>query len=335
MKRYTISFTTAFTLVVLGAPGFALAAGGGSAPNAPSGTISQSPTISSEQQQADKFNVYVSKKGEPVKNKGNKPDHATIMSNVQALVQSLPLSCTVTDADLIAEGPATVDGNTVNTNTYEVACGNGTGYFLVSLDSGNPYGFSCFVAEATRVADIAAGRAPGAVCSLPANADMKAMATSIINRAGTNCTVRDLKRIGQSTKSNTEYNEVACNDGKGYVLATALPGSTLPVIVASCHNSALQGIPCKLSDNGILIARAQDFKNALAQHNIPCDATDMRSIGQESLKKRHVVEFLCPQQQPKGLVAFIPLDGNTAPFETIDCAGAAKRGVVCKLTTAK
>jgi hypothetical protein len=43
------------------------------------------------------------------------------------------------------------------------------------------------------------------------------------------------------------------------------------------------------------------------------------------------VEFLCPEQ-PKGLVAFIPLEGNTALFEMADCAAAAKRGIKCALT---
>jgi hypothetical protein len=94
----------------------------------------------------------------------------------------------------------------------------------------------------------------------------------------------------------------------------------------------LQGIPCKLSDNGVLPATDRDFKNALIQHNVRCDAAEVRSIGREAIQKRHVVEFFCPQQQPAGLVAFIPLNGNSAKFETVDCVEAAKRGVVCKLT---
>jgi len=57
-------------------------------------------------------------------------------------------------------------------------------------------------------------------------------------------------------------------------------------------------------------------------------------IGKETLSQRHVVEFACAQH-PEGLVAYIPLEGNTAPFETLDCAAAAKRGLVCKLTPVK
>ncbi|MDE2113197.1 MAG: hypothetical protein KGJ79_18870 [Alphaproteobacteria bacterium] len=249
-----------------------------------------------------------------------------------ALAKSMPLSCEVTEAILAAQGPVASDGKTVNTKTYEVSCANGLGYFLISQDSGNPYGFSCFAADATRAADVAAGRTPGAVCKLPANADMKAMAASVLNKAGISCSVRDYKWVGQSTKTKTEYDEVACTGGQGYMLASALPGSTKPVSIETCHESAAAGLPCKLSDNGPPALSLQTFKDALVQHNVACVANDkdIRVIGQENSKKRYVVEFQCAQQ-PKGLVAFIPLAGNTAPFETLTCAAASKRGIKCSL----
>ena len=328
MKKIAISISAAILFVTAGAA-WAQGAPSGS-PNAPSGALSQTPTTSLQEQNATKFNVYQSKPGE--KKLDPAQIHQAALKDAGALVAKLQLSCVVTDASYIAQGPAVVNGKTVQTATFEVACGNGLGYFVVSQEPEPPMALSCFTAEAARAADVAAGNKPGVVCQLPANADIKTMAMSIVNHTGHTCTVRDLKRIGQSTKSNTEYNEVACADGTGYMLASALPGSTNAPIVVSCHNSALQGIPCKLSDNGELPATIEDFKTALAQHNVPCDASDVRSIGKETALKRHVVEFLCPQQQPGGLVAFIPLNGNTAPFETVDCAAASKRGIICKLT---
>jgi len=77
-----------------------------------------------------------------------------------------------------------------------------------------------------------------------------------------------------------------------------------------------------------------DFKAALVQHGIACTPSNIRVIGKENVRKRHVVEFLCPEQ-PTGLVAFIPLGTNANKFETLDCPTAAKSGVVCKLTAAK
>ena len=246
------------------------------------------------------------------------------------VIQSAGMSCDVAKAVLVSEGPTTVDGAAVNTKTYEVSCSNGMGYFLVSQEPGKPYGFTCFGAGATRDSDVAAGRKPGAVCGLPENQDLKALAANVLARAGRGCAVRDFRWIGQSAKSNTDYTEVACSD-IGYIVASPLPGSTAKPVVVTCRDSYLQGIPCKLSDNGAQVITLQTFKDALAQHGVPCTASNVRSVGLESVKKRHVVEFLCPEQ-PKGLVAFIPLEGNTAPFEMVDCAAAAKRGIKCALT---
>lgn len=52
----------------------------------------------------------------------------------------------------------------------------------------------------------------------------------------------------------------------------------------------------------------------------------IRVVGQETVKKRYVVEFKCPEQ-PGGLVAFIPLGTSTGSFEAVDCANAKKRNV--------
>jgi hypothetical protein len=252
------------------------------------------------------------------------------------LVKSMPLSCDVSDAMLIATGPAVVDGKNVNTKTYEASCTNGMGYFLVSADQAKPYGFSCFAADATRAADVAAGRKPGAVCKLPQSANTKAMAGAILGKAGTQCAIKDYRWIGQNSANHTEFDEFACESGQGYMVIAALPGSQIPVHVETCNASASRGLPCKLSDNGTMPVTLKTFRDALAQHSVACDATDstMHVIGQENAKKRYVVEFQCTQQ-PKGLIAYIPLSGNTAPFETVDCAGASKRGAKCTLTQVK
>ena len=251
-------------------------------------------------------------------------------ADATSLVKSLQLSCNVTNAILVTEGTETEDGATVNTRTFEVSCSTGIGYFLVSKQPGKPVGFTCFGADATRAADVAAGRKPNVVCGLPENSDMKAMASAILKSSGRSCPVRDYRWIGQSAKSSTDYTEIACSD-HGFIVASPLPGSTATLKVVACRDAYLQGIPCKLSDNGAPVATMQTFRDALAQHQVTCTATDSRLVGKESIKQRHIVEFQCPEH-PKGLVAYIPLEGNTAPFETVDCAAAAKRGIKCTLT---
>lgn len=253
------------------------------------------------------------------------------LAEAAALVKSVNLPCAVDDASQIAEGPETVDGKTLNTKTYEVACNNGMGYLLVSQDSESPYGFSCFGADAQRAEAIAEGKPPGFVCTLPAIADPRMMATQILAHLGTTCQATGVRWMGQSAKSHTEFTEIACSDGTGYVLASAMPGSVTAPMDTSCVDAAKRGIMCKLTKAGPPPITIDTFKDALAMHDVICDATNVHVIGQETVQKRHVVEFQCAQY-PKGLVAFIPLNGNTAPFQTMNCAEAAKMHIMCTLT---
>jgi hypothetical protein len=134
-----------------------------------------------------------------------------------------------------------------------------------------------------------------------------------LSHAGVTCTVKDHRWTGRNLATNTEFNEVVCEGGAGYMLATALPGSTAPIRAVSCHDSAMQNLPCKLSDNVVLVT-LRTFKDTLAQHQIACDAgdKDIRVFGQENIKKQYVVQFRCAQNGTS-LVAFIPLQGATAP----------------------
>jgi len=249
-----------------------------------------------------------------------------------ALAKAMPLSCEVTDAMRFAEGPDTVDGKQVQTQTFEAVCTNGMGYFLISVDPGKPYGFSCFATDHTRKADIAAGRTPAEICRLPANADLKAVAGKMLTAAGHSCVVKDYRWIGQSVANHLEFDEVACEGGQGYMMVVALPGAQFPVRVETCNQSATRGLPCQMSDNGKLPPTLKTFRDAIATHKVSCEATDQttRVIGQIATKKLFVVEFACPQQ-PKGLVAYIPDEGSTSPFDAVDCATAAKRGATCVL----
>lgn len=258
------------------------------------------------------------------------PTKAQTLTNVSGLLQDLQVPCKVSDANLVAQGPVQSGGRTIDTKTYEASCESGIGYFVISTEKADA--FSCFAADATHAKDIAEGHPPGIVCKLPANADMKAMAQAMLTHAGVQCRVKNVRWIGLSAKDATEYTEAACEDGSGYVLTSAVPGSKAPVGAMSCSVAGKRGIFCTLTSSGQPSVTIQTFRNELARHNIVCSAGDqnIRHIGQEAARKRHVVEFKCPEF-PKGLVAFIPLADSTAPFEAIDCATAARRGAKCKL----
>jgi hypothetical protein len=240
-----------------------------------------------------------------------------------ALTNTAKLPCNVANALLVAMD------DKAHTKTFEVACDSGAGYFLVQADPpGNPSGFTCFAADAARQADIAAHREPAIACSLPENSSTATITASILTRVAKVCTIRETKWRGLS--ATTDYLELSCREGPGYLVQSPLPGSSMPLRVQSCAEAAASGVPCRLAGND---TTRLTFQAVLAQYKVACDAQSVRVIGHETLKRRQVVEFLCPQQQPKGLVAFVPAEGSSEPFEVFDCpAAAAKRQAFCTLT---
>jgi hypothetical protein len=259
-------------------------------------------------------------------------DKAQAAEKAPELIKTLNLSCAVTDSNVVARGPATVNGKNVNSTTYEVACGNGMGYLIVSPDTDAPISFSCFAAEDLRATDAVTGKADNVACALPANADQKAMAASVMDHAGTPCAVREQSWMGQDKAAQEEYVELVCDGGKGYILAIPLAGAPTAIGATSCADVLIKkGMSCRLPANvtATNVVSADTFKDALTKNGVACHASKLHAIGQEKVKQRYVVEFLCPEQ-PKGLIAFIPLAGNPNKFESFDCAGAAKFKLTCK-----
>jgi hypothetical protein len=76
------------------------------------------------------------------------------------------------------------------------------------------------------------------------------------------------------------------------------------------------------------------FKTALAERGVACKIEQIRMIGQEDHLKRYVVEYRCTEQAAR--VAFLPLPGNSNPYESIDCSeAAADHQVTCEFAAAK
>jgi hypothetical protein len=249
------------------------------------------------------------------------------------LAKSLQISCEVSDAQLVVAGtrkPAS-GGKAVETRVYEAACSGGMGYLLETQGAEKPMAISCLSAEETRAADVAKGKEPGFFCKLPGNKDVYAMVASMITAgAGAPCAVSTLQLFGRSESTQSEYTEVVCKEGGGFLLRTALPGSQAKTVVTSCTGAAKQGIKCRLTDAGPVETPVtlDTFKGALAQHGVSCNIGQIRMIGQEDHLKRYVVEYRCAGQP--SVVAFIPLQGNTNPYETMDCNEAASRQVPCQ-----
>ena len=264
--------------------------------------------------------------------------HEKSRVQAEALITTLALRCEIRDVALVVSGTSKPAGSAKDdeTRVYEVACADGLGYLLESRGTEAPVGLSCFAAEAARLADAAKGKAPGFYCKLPETRDVKAIAATLMAGAGTACAVRELKWFGRSAGSKTEYTEVVCDDGKGFLLRTPLPGATLAASVMGCHDAARQGIKCKMTDPGPLEPEVtlDTFKGALTSNGVACRIDQVREIGQEDVHKRYVVEYLCVGEH-NGMVAYVPLAGNENPYEQVSCSVAVTRGVLCILAPLK
>lgn len=249
----------------------------------------------------------------------------------QKLMSAVPMSCDLTDAVLVGRGKAPVGSRSIDVEAYEIACSNRTGYILVSQGAQRPMVMSCFAADATHAAGLVKTGDADLYCRLPANRDVKAMASALLAAASSACEVVRFRWFGIDASSRIDYSEVACADGRGYLLR--IPESEPARASAwSCEEAAREGLTCRLTYAGPAFnpVTLQSFRDALKQHQADCEPARIRMIGRESVDKRYVVEFRCPQQ-PGARVAFIPLGDNTHPFETIDCSAAAERQIRCEL----
>jgi hypothetical protein len=263
------------------------------------------------------------------------------------ILKALQISCQLTDAQHVAAGKSMVAGKPVDIGLYEVACANGMGYLLTTQDLSTASGISCLAASATQSNDTPDPVKVDLRCRLPANEDLGEMATAVMRNAGTTCNARTVKWLGESAAPKLDYTEVACSDDRGLVLRTPTPGSAGNIDVISCPDAATKGAKCQLSTAEPAAVSAapapasearpslQWFKDALSKNGVACDVKKARIVGRESIKRRYIVEYQCPQQ-PHGVVAYVPSDGDSInPFEWIDCNAAAARKLSCQFAAAQ
>jgi hypothetical protein len=253
---------------------------------------------------------------------------------VVPLIDSSRIRCAVNDARLVVSGSITTKGtHTVPTRVYEVACEADFGYLLEVSGSDRPLAISCLDAEIARAADVGKGREPGFFCRLPANADVYARVSNVIQTtAGAACRVDRLASFGHSESTKSEYAEVVCKEGVGYLVQSPLPGSSVTANAQSCRDAAKKGIRCRLTDPGPVDGPVtmDALKQAMAAHGEECPILQLRLIGQEDHRQRYVVEYVCAGAV-SGKIAFVPMQNNSNPYESVECLKAGAIDLQCEL----
>jgi hypothetical protein len=245
------------------------------------------------------------------------------MKAAPALIATAALPCKLADARFIGQAPDPKTKKDVK--YYEIACTGSVGYLVLDHGKDAPTTWvSCLDQPRTD----ALGRPAAAACYLPGNMDWKAAITPFVAKSKAPCTVSDARGIGHSDKQS--YFEVACTNGRGYILTTsAPPNPDQPAALIPCLNATDPSSPisCKLTTQASQLA----FIDALAaQSGKNCDVTNRRyMITTEDMSNYY--EVAC--KDGKGYVLHESADGKLS--ETIPCALADRIGDGCTLTNSR
>jgi hypothetical protein len=170
------------------------------------------------------------------------------MKEAPAAVESAGVDCAISDAYLKGNGEIKVNGKTVKSSVYEVACGPSVGYLLIAAPGTDAQAYDCMAMKEAADKAIAAKQKPSTSCDLPGNADPKQGLIPILAKAGATCTqVTAARYMGSSASDKISIFEVACPGTSGYILTQPQKGSTRPLMATECVKSALIGLNCTLT----------------------------------------------------------------------------------------
>ena len=279
----------------------------------------------------------------------DRPSKEELVARANELITVLKLSCKLKDVDLAGLSTDTEQGKLYQNSLYEISCTDGLGYFLKSRDylksanakPGHPvasssFALSCLAADQLQEDDTRNGISSELYCHLADNGggDIKTWGQSLLTRIGVPCNVTGFKWFGAKPDAKMEIAEAACDNSTGYLVQIAAPGGTDKPSAINCNDAIRNGLECKMTPVVKPVTLAT-FREYLEKTAIKCKISSydqIKLLGRESTRQRYVVEFKCTEQ-PGGLVAFIPLENNTNPFETVDCHDIKKYGISCKLTS--
>jgi hypothetical protein len=209
-------------------------------------------------------------------------------------------------------------GASAKNTFFEVACQGGAGFVLIAS----------FPADADKEvkATTCLAYEPGSnlACLLTDRAAQLAMVDQLMAASGKPCTVTD-KRYILSAVSGSIYFEVACQEGKGYVLERAANGSLARAI--DCAN-APGGAECTLTDaREAKTEQAGLYTRLAAKAGFPCQV-EKYALFPVRVTRQEVVELKC-SDRPDGAVAVFDADGGGKAY---NCIIAELQGYACSFT---
>ncbi len=205
--------------------------------------------------------------------------------------------------------------------TYmEIACQGGVGYILVAsvpFDMGKP-----IQAQNCLNFDDGGGNIK---CILTPAASRLAVVDGYVASSKVACTVKERRFVGTAT-DNANFFEVACQEGKGYILKVAADGVVAPPVECARAQAILGG--CQLTDARQAETEQAGLYTRLAKAaGTACTVTKYAVF--PSPAGQDVVELVC--SEGTGGVGVFKTAGKS---EVLDCGHALVAGYKCGLNKA-
>ena len=248
--------------------------------------------------------------GKPPSTACKLPANANPTAALQPLIDKTGRHCPIDKARAIGSSP--------DQNYYELACKDGEGMVLVTpVRAGGeaPTADSCL-----SVADGGALK-----CTLTTTEQQLAVVDQLAAASGKACTIKNRRFVGAMTSGEIYY-EVACADGKGYMLAADASGKLSQTV--NCTDATGIGGGCTLTD----IRQAQTEESALYSRlakkaGFDCQVSKYGVFPAKSASAE-VVELQCANR-PDGGVGIFPSSG---PPLVYDCLRSLNQGYRCSMS---
>jgi hypothetical protein len=237
------------------------------------------------------------------------PANANPAAGLQTVVSQTGRTCTVDKARYL--------GPTPDKNIYEVSCKDGEGLILLTpiAAGGTPEADNCL-----------AYNGPGAIKCELTTSDQELTQIDTVAASSGKCAAVKTKRYVLSTTDGADYYEVACADGKGYMLHVDHTGKLAETI--ACADAFEIGGGCTLTD----ARQAQTQQNAVysdlaKKAGFDCTVSKY-ALFPAADPTKDIVEMAC-SNRPDGAVGIFPSHGAAQVY---DCLRSQDEGYKCSYT---
>jgi hypothetical protein len=222
--------------------------------------------------------------------------------------------CTIAKARALGQSPTNA--------VFELACQEGSGWILATSA---PPRLDKPVSMDPCIAYPPDGNIS---CKLTDRTAQLAVVDRLIGKSGKACTVKDRSYVG-ATGSGSMFYEVACQEGKGFMLEQGPDGSLKAAIDCAAADSIAGG--CKLTDaRQAKTEQAGLYSKFAAKAGFQCQVSGYAPLPGPADKD--VVELACANR-PDGAIGIFGASEND-PATIIDCAHAELKGYRCGLSKA-